>query len=210
MRIRVQIPRTLLKSQLLWQRTVCESGQLTCHSSVRSSEQETSPLTGWEVKVDTCHCPNLHRQHTEHYVRVCVCCVCMRVYAHTCTAYLMCVPTFKKSGWVPLVSLLVFSCLYFIWTPLMEGRSANRWLQPLYFRSLFCPVLCSTVWEPCWLLVSVRYSCIPPTCSVGSWPPAIYLGNTTGRMFKCGSSFWHVRGRRLGSFVSYDLPFARE
>lgn len=117
MRIRVQIPRTLLKSQL--QRTVCRSGQLTCHSNVHSSEQETSPLTGWEVKVDTCHCPNLHRQHTEHLCAY-VCCVYVRVYAHTCTAYLMCVPTFKKSGWVPLVSLLVFFCLYFISAPLMK------------------------------------------------------------------------------------------
>lgn len=138
MRIRVQIPRPLLLSQLLWQRTVCGSDQLACHSNVHSSEQETSPLTGWEVKVDTCHCPNLHRQHTEHLC-VRVCCVYVRMYART--AYPMCIPTFKKSGWVPLVSFLVFSCLDFIWTPLMGGRSANRWFQPLYFWSLFCPVL---------------------------------------------------------------------
>lgn len=182
---------------------VCGSGQLACHSNVHSSEQETSPLTGWEVKVDTCHCPNLHRQHTEHLC-VRVCCVYVRMYARTANP--MCIPTFKKSGWVPLVSFLVFSCLDFIWTLPMGGCSANRWFQPLYFWSLFCPVLCSTVWEPCWLLVRVRYSCTPPTCSVGSWPPAVYLGNTTGRMFKCGSSFWHVRGHRLGSFVSWWSP----
>lgn len=207
MRIRVQIPRTLLKSQLLWQRTVCGSGQLTCHNNVHSSEQETSPLTGWEVKVDTCHCPNLHRQHTEHFC-VCVYCGYVRVYTRTCTAYLVCIPTFKKSGWIPLVSLLVFSCLYFSWTPLMVVLQTDGFSLCL---SGACFVLCSApLSENPADFWSVRYSCTPPTCPVGSWPPAIYLGNTTGRMFKCGSSFWHVRGHRLGSFVGCDLQFARE